>query len=454
MSKSTGVDLVVDIGKIPLNPTPSMIQLREYQKEAADKLYWLLARKQFAYLMGEVRTGKTLTALSLIERLGIQRCLLVTKKKAIPSIEKDAKALGLQDKVLIINYERLPKFAWTFWQLLIVDEAHSIGAYPKPSGRWKNLRKMSYEKVLLMSGTASPESYSQLYHQMTLHRPVWAQYKNFYEWAKKGYVDIGEKYVGTGQTVNDYSNANKELILRDIDPYVVRMTQEDAGFETKIDEAVRYVEMNETTYRLAQEIIDDGIANFKDQTWILADTGAKRLSKLKQIYCGTVIPEESGKGIIFDRSKAEYIKQRYGNHKLAIMYCYEAERKMLYETFPNATDSPEEFNANKDAVFIGQVRASREGVNLSSATYLVFLGVDFAALSYLQARDRASFLGRDTPPRIRYIFAANGIESRVYRTVRKKENFTISHYNKVRGELSSEAGEKIRERRLRGDQAA
>ena len=429
------------------------MELREYQKEAADKLYWLLARKQFAYLMGEVRTGKTLTALSLIERLGIQRCLLVTKKKAIPSIEKDAKALGLQDKVLIINYERLPKFAWTFWQLLIVDEAHSIGAYPKPSGRWKNLRQMSYEKVLLMSGTASPESYSQLYHQMTLHRPVWAQYKNFYEWAKKGYVDIGEKYIGTGQTVNDYSNANKELILRDIDPYVVRMTQEDAGFETKIDEAVRYVEMNETTYRLAQDIIDDGISELEGQT-ILADTGAKKLSKLKQLYCGTVIPEESGKGIIFDRSKAEYIKQRYGNHKLAIMYCYEAERKMLYETFPNATDSPEEFNANKDAVFIGQVRASREGVNLSSAMYLVFLGVDFAALSYLQARDRASFLGRDTPPRIRYIFAANGIESRVYRTVRKKENFTISHYNKVRGELSSEAGKKIRERRLRGDQAA
>ena len=429
------------------------MELREYQKEAADKLYWLLARKQFAYLMGEVRTGKTATALSLIERLGIQRCLLVTKKKAIPSIEKDAKALGLQDKVLIINYERLPKFAWTFWQLLIVDEAHSIGAYPKPSGRWKNLRQMSYEKVLLMSGTASPESYSQLYHQMTLHRPVWAQYKNFYEWAKKGYVDIGQKYIGTGQTVNDYSNANKELILKDIDPYVVRMTQEDAGFETKIDEAVRYVEMNETTYGLAQDIIDDGISTLDNQT-ILADTGAKKLSKLKQLYCGTVIPEESSKGIIFDRSKAEYIKQRYGNHKLAIMYRYEAERKMLYEAFPNTTDSPEEFNANKDAVFIGQVRASREGVNLSSATYLVFLGVDFAALSYLQARDRASFLGRDTPPRIRYIFAANGIESRVYRTVRKKENFTISHYNKVRGELSSEAGKKIRERRLRGDQAA
>ena len=428
------------------------MELREYQKEAADKLYWLLARKQFAYLMGEVRTGKTLTALSLIERLGIQRCLLVTKKKAIPSIEKDAKALGVQDRVMVINYERLPKVAWTFWQLLIVDEAHCIGAFPKPSGRWKNLRKMSYEKVLLMSGTASPESYSQLYHQLTLHRPVWAQYKNFYEWAKKGYVDICQKYVGTGQTVNDYSNANKELILKDIDPYVVRMTQEDAGFETKIDEAVRYVEMNETTYRLAQEIIDDGIAEVEGQT-ILADTGAKRLSKLKQIYCGTCLTEGNAKGIIFDRSKAEYIKQRYGNHKIAIMYCYEAERKMLYETFSNATDSPEEFNANKDAVFIGQIRASREGVNLSSATYLIFLGVDHAALSYVQGRDRASFLGRDVndPPRIRYVFAADGIETRIYKTVRKKENFSITHYRKIRSELSSAAGEKIRTGRIRGN---
>jgi len=429
------------------------MELREYQKEAADKLYWLLARKQFAYLMGEVRTGKTACALSLIERLGLQRCLLVTKKKAIPSIEKDAKALGVQDRVMVINYERLPKVAWTFWQLLIVDEAHCIGAFPKPSGRWKNLRQMSYEKVLMMSGTASPESYSQLYHQFTLHRPVWAQYRNFYEWAKKGYVDICQKYVGTGQTVNDYSSANKELILKDIDPYVVRMTQEDAGFETKIDEAVRYVEMNETTYGLAQNIIDDGIAEVEGQT-ILADTGAKRLSKLKQIYCGSCLAEGNAKGIIFDRSKAEYIKQRYGKHKIAIMYCYEAERKMLYETFPNATDSPEEFNANKDAVFIGQVRASREGVNLSSATYLVFLGIDFAALSYIQGRDRSSFLGRDTPPRIRYIFAADGIETRIYKTVRKKENFSITHYRKIRSELSSAAGEKIRTGRIRGNKVA
>jgi hypothetical protein len=132
------------------------------------------------------------------------------------------------------------------------------------------------------------------------------------------------------------------------------------------------------------------------------------------------------------------------------MYCYEAERKMLYETFPNATDSPEEFNANKDAVFIGQVRASREGVNLSSATYLVFLGVDFAALSYLQARERLSFLGRDAsnPPRIRYVFAADGIETRIYRQVVQKKNFTISHYKSCREQLSSQAGEKLRERRM------
>ena len=59
-----------------------------------------------------------------------------------------------------------------------------------------------------------------------------------------------------------------------------------------------------------------------------------------------------------------------------------------------ATDDPDIFNAVSDSVFIGQVKSCREGVNLSSADHLIFLGIDYSALSYLQGRERASFLGR------------------------------------------------------------
>ena len=238
--------------------------------------------------------------------------------------------------------------------------------------------------------------------------------------------------------MNDYSNANKELILKEIEPYTVKITQKQAGFETQIEESVKYVQMEPFTYAIAKDIIDDGISQTETHT-ILADTGAKKLSKLRQIYSGSVIGEE-GEKWIFDKSKAEYIERNYKGSKIAIMYTFDAEGKMLRETFGDrATDSPEKFNNNEDAVFIGQVRASREGVNLSTAEYLLFYGIDYASLSYLQARDRASFLGRRTNPRVHYIFALNGIEPRVLQRVRTKEDFTVSHFRSVREQLSIEA---------------
>jgi SNF2 family DNA or RNA helicase len=421
-----------------------MIELRLYQEAAASKIAALLKNHGCAYLAGEVRTGKTLTVLSAAKRLGYKRILFVTKLKAISSIQRDALNLGVH--VSVTNYEQLKKYRYSDWDLLIADEAHGLGAYPKPSLRFKNLCTVNYRNIVLLSGTPSPESFSQLFHQFKLTRRLWHRYSNFYEWAKK-YVNVTQKRVGTGQIVNDYQNANKELILKEIEPYTVRMTQKQAGFETQIEESVKYVQMQPITYEIAKDIIDDGIS--QTQTikghvrTVLADTGAKKLSKLRQIYSGSVITEEGVK-LIFDKSKAEYIERNYKGSKIAIMYTFDAEGKMLRETFGDrATDSPEKFNSNEDAVFIGQVRASREGVNLSTAEYLLFYGIDYASLSYLQARDRASFLGRRTNPRIHYIFALNGIEPRVLQRVRTKEDFTVSHFRSVREQLSKDAHQSL-----------
>jgi hypothetical protein len=200
------------------------MQLRQYQTDAAVALVAILQQHRVAYLRGEVRVGKTLTVLDALKRLGAHSCLIVTKKKAIPSIEADRDAIGLTATVEVTNFEQVPKRAHRFYDVLIVDEAHGIGAYPKPSKRWHDLRAIRYKYIILMSGTPSPESYSQLYHQFALAPQPWA-YTNFYNWAKAGYVTIGTKYVGTGQQVNDYTNANEARILADIEPLTVTVTQ-------------------------------------------------------------------------------------------------------------------------------------------------------------------------------------------------------------------------------------
>ena len=372
-----------------------------------------------------VRVGKTLTAFETARHIGATKVLVVTKKKAIASIQRDASAIGVE--ATVTNYEQLPKLKGTTWGLLIVDEAHGVGAYPKPSKRFKDLKQLTYRYLLLMSGTPSPESYSQLYHQFALARMPWGQYSNFYRWAEK-YVNVKDKRVGTGTVVKDYSDAREAIIMRDISTLTVNITQEQAGFTTVIEEQVHKVEMLPRTYRLARRIMRDGVVGKPGRRVVLADTAVKQLSKLHQIYSGTVITEHHG-AIIFDRSKALYCRDTFKG-KTAILYKFQAEGDMLKEVYDGRwTDSPEEFNAT-DKVYIGQVQSSREGVNLSSADDLVFFSIDHSALSYLQGRDRASYLGRDRANRVHWIFAARSLEPVIYKTVRNKEDYTTAHYRR------------------------
>jgi len=400
-----------------------MITLRPYQTDAAKRLAIILLAHRVAYLRGEVRTGKTLTAFHTAQLMSIPRILVVTKKKAIASIQRDAEAIGVE--ATVTNYEQLPKLKGTSWGLIIVDEAHGVGAYPKPSKRFKDLRQLHYSMVLLMSGTPSPESYSQLYHQFALGPAPWSAYRNFYRWAEV-FVNIREKRVGTGTMVKDYSDAKEAIIMRDINHLTVNITQEQAGFTTVIEEQVHKVEMLPRTYRMARRIMRDGVVGKPGRRVVLADTAVKELSKLHQIYSGTVITEHHG-AIIFDRSKAIYCRETF-KRRTAIRYKFQAEGDMLREVYAGRwTDSPEEFNAS-DKVYIGQVQSSREGVNLSTADDLVFFSIDHASLSYLQGRDRASYLGRTTPPVIHWLFAERSIEPRIYKLVREKQDYTVAHY--------------------------
>lgn len=69
------------------------MELRSYQKAIVDRGVETLRRYGFVYLAMEVRTGKTLTALSIAEAMGVESVAFLTKKKALPSIGADADAL-------------------------------------------------------------------------------------------------------------------------------------------------------------------------------------------------------------------------------------------------------------------------------------------------------------------------------------------------------------------------
>lgn len=406
-----------------------MIELRSYQKRIVKEGLGIISQHGLLYLAMEVRTGKTLTALSICDKLCASNVLFITKLKVVPGIQKDHQMLGSQSKLTCINYESLHKLEGTNFDVIICDEAHTLGAFPKPSKRAKQVKDLvhkSRSKVIFLSGTPTPESYSQVYHQLYVHpNNPFRTYVNFYRWANE-FVKVKIKYIGA-MKVNDYSQALELSIKNAINHLMITHTQEESGFESKINEHVYLIPMRDITYSLCNKLKKDLVIQGNHDV-ILADTGAKLMSKLHQMYSGTVILE-SGLRNIYDDSKAQFISKKFINKKIGIFYKFKAEWDVLKQVFADElTDDLEEFNSTNKSIAL-QIQSGREGISLKNAEALVYYNIDFSSVSYWQSRDRMTTIDRKFND-IYWIFSKGGIEEKIYKVVQEKKDYTLSYFKK------------------------
>jgi hypothetical protein len=405
------------------------MKFREYQTTIIEKAKGVLEAHRFVYLSMEVRTGKTLTALGVADKLGITNLLFVTKKKAIGSIDADYKKLMPGYQITIINYESLHKVTGKF-DLLVLDEAHTLGAYPKPSKRTRLVKEIILRQnpfVILMSGTPTPESFSQIYHQVyACPKNPFNQYKSFYKFAKE-YVNVVQKVINSFH-INNYDDG-KPVILDRMKPYMISYTQKEAGFKSEIKEHVLKVEMSKLTYDFVKEMREHGvITGKKTKEVILGDTGVKKMSKIHQLFSGTV-KLENGKRMVTDLSKARFIRTKFKDMKLGIYYKFKAEYDALKQVYgDNLTDDLQEFKATNKNIAL-QIVSGREGISLKEADCLVYYNIDFSALSYWQSRDRMTTKD-STVSDVYWIFAERGIETKIYKTVTNKKDYTLRHFKK------------------------
>ena len=405
------------------------MKFRDYQIRIIKTATGVLQAHRFVYLSMEVRTGKTLTALGVAEKLGITNLLFVTKKKAISSIEADYKKLMPGYQITVINYESLHKVEGVF-DFVVLDEAHTLGAYPKPSKRTKLVKQIILRQnpfVVLMSGTPTPESFSQIYHQVyACAKNPFSQYKTFYKFAKE-YVNVTQQMFHSMPS-NNYDDGKPEILDR-MKPYMISYTQKEAGFKSKIQEHVLKVQMSELTYRFVKEMREHGvIEGKKTKEVILGDTGVKKMSKIHQLFSGTV-KLENGKRMITDLSKAKFIRTEFKNQKIGIFYKFKAEYEALKQVYGDAlTDDLEEFDTTTKSIAL-QIVSGREGISLKKADCLVYYNIDFSALSYWQSRDRMTTKD-STASDVYWIFAEKGIETKIYKTVTKKKDYTLKHFEK------------------------
>ena len=405
------------------------IEFRDYQLDIIARGSECLQRHRFLYLAMEVRTGKTLTSLGIAEKVGAKSVLFVTKKKAMSSIEHDFVMLNPSYKIDVINYESLHTILeGKKWDLIILDEAHSLGAFPKPSQRATlaaDIIKKMKPMVILLSGTPTPESYCQMYHQVyAIPNNPFKEYINFYRFAD-AHVDIKSKKVNS-LFINDYSHG-RASIIEAMKPYTISHSQKESGFTSKVKEEILYCKLKASTYNMINRLKTNLVIEGKEEV-ILADTSVKLMSKMHQMYSGTV-KFESGKSMVIDTTKAEFIKENFEGCKIGIFYKFKEELEALKQVFGDElTTELEEFDNTWKNIAL-QIVSGREGVSLRKAEYLVYYNIDFSATSYWQSRDRMTTMDR-LENQVYWIFSENGIEDKIYAAVSKKMDYTLSHFKK------------------------
>jgi len=405
------------------------MKFRGYQQDLIDKALPLLKKHKFLYFAMEVRTGKTLTSLGVSELLPIKNLLFVTKKKAISSIQDDYDTLDPDYAMTVINYESLHKINPTGWDMIILDEAHCMGAFPKPTRRAKIVRELMSRNscyVILLSGTPTPESYSQMYHQVfAIPNNPFSEYKNFYKFAKD-YVKVIERPFYGGRLIKDYRGGSEEIINM-MKPHTLMYTQKEAKFQVKTTETVLEVQMKPLLYELIDKLKKDLVleGQFDD---VLAETPVKLMMKLHQMYSGTV-KFESGNSIVLDLSKADFIYDRFNGQQIGIFYKFTEELNALKEVYGDTLCTElDEFN-DTDKTIALQIVSGREGISLAKAKALVYYNIDFSATSYWQSRDRMTTKTR-LHNDIYWIFSKGGIEKRIYQAVTKKKDYTLKHFQR------------------------
>jgi len=397
------------------------MKLRDYQVTANEKALPILNQYGHVVLNFVCRAGKTHTSLALAELYGAKSVLFITKKNAIPSIQEDYDGASVSFTMQIINIESIHKIIGTY-DLVIYDEYHSFGYIQKPMKKNKLFEKYRHLPMISITATLFTETFSTAY---SLFPREFSEYRNFYQWYGI-FGDLKTKQFGQLQ-VKDYSRAHKTSIFKRIDKYIVSITQDQAGFNRKVE--------NRLVETFCPEI--DKLTKLMKRDKVIcdyvADSIAKEFSAICQLAGGTLKLDDTHNKI-FSTVKIERIYEDLKDKKIAIYYKYKAEKTLIEAFYGDkgytVSDDIDVFKASsRKSVYIGQFRSKREGVKLDFINDIVFYGMPFSNLDYLQSKERILSVEKEDACTC-HIYIT-GLEKKIHDVVvNKKGKFNLESYKR------------------------
>ena len=390
----------------------------QHQVTASNDIADRIERDGFAALAGAPRSGKTATAIRVCELLHFDSPLVFTPKAAIPGWHSEIERTGTKTSFEVTNYEQAHKLDPDDYDFVILDESHRLGNRGKPNKRFKNIRRVAWNKpLLIMSGTMTIETPLAIYHQTAISKyGPFSIYNSFYRFFQK--YGIPNLASFQGRTIEQYNRCQPGLEER-IAEFVVTMTQQDAGIQGEAIDQLHVVKLSENTRDLIKQV-RDGVLEVHGNEVLLESLMAERLAVHQLEYGGLKIGDDywqTGNDEVSD-----YILETFGDHdKLALMCHYVSTRRVFERKFKKAR--------------LLSSNAHAEGVSLADYTDFVVAGTDFSGAKHAQRRERGVNMMKRGDSVVHFIVTNGGISREVYKTVTDKKDFNLALYRRWRGEL-------------------
>lgn len=416
------------------NKLPYSEKFKKHQIEATNFSFF----NKNTFLALEMRLGKSIVSASLSRLLNIRKTVIICPASVkwswfrqltaewgfnelyftILDASKSKNIIAFQERFVIINYDVLGNFYNHLVQTpighFIIDESHRLKNHQ--TARFKNTKKLvdmfPDAKITLLSGTPIKNRVNDIfaYLKLTGH-PLGSNHKRFLDEYAISTTSRGAQRVTGGKNLVDLRKKLANFML-------IKTQDECLDLPKKMFLSYRY---SLDDYREKYNAIIEELSQQKDISSLTGNLHSLNiltsLAKIKGIIeIAEDIIENGQKVVIFGSYKdpLNELEQYFGERCVKIDGSVPSQKRdTLVQRFTND---------EKCEVFLGNMQAAGEGINLAVASNVIFINFPLTPDEIMQPLNRCENMNRKGILTICYTFCDESIDEYLYELIEDKQN--------------------------------
>ena len=430
-------------------------QPHPYQSVAIKQI---LANTHYGLLL-DMGLGKTVSTLMAIEsliydRLEVKKVLLIAPKKVaestwsqeaskwaqtrnlrisqvLGSAKDREQALQVDADIYVMNRENVIWLCDKYkgkplpFDMLVIDESSS---FKNPQAkRFKALKRHTFDRVVLLTGTPAPNTLMDLWPQIYLLDKGERLGRTITEYRRRYFrPDKTNGHVVFSYALNP--GAGSQIYGRITDICMSLKAKDYLTLPDRIDNVIEVV-MSDSEKEKYKTMEKEHVLGLGQENEISALNAASVANKLLQMANGYVYDDEGNLVHIHDQ-KIDRLKELVDVNEgkpILVFYNYKHDLAAIKEAFPKATELSDDndvadWNKGKIQMLLAHPASAGYGLNLQAGGHIiVWYGLTWSLEQYQQANARLHRQGQTEPVIVHHLVTKGTMDEQVMRSLSRKE---------------------------------